>query len=155
MSKQILNTCSHFQQTIFHTCSTVVIHLQVYFWFLFSWGSLKLHELSTNMGPNVSFPCWQVCIFSTSWVNSIRYCPCWPIFSRSTWTIFSHSRPHFPNHFFPWAFPTKMSWCMVQACLMKSTKCYYLRWHRPFVLLSIACLFILLSDKHNYIDIVY
>ena len=158
MSKQILNICSNFQQTIFHPRSTVVIHLQVYFCPTPTptpWGSLNLHKLSTNMESNVSFPCWQVCIFSTSWVNSIRYCPCWPVFSRSTWTLFSHSHPRFPNHFFPWAFPTKMSWCILQACLLKATKRYYLRRYRAFVLLSIACLFILLSDKHNYIDILY
>lgn len=157
MSKQILNTCSNFQQTIFHPCSTVVIHLQVYFcFFFFSWGSLNLHRLSTNMEPSVSFPCWQVCIFSTLWVNSIRHCPCWPVFSRSTWTLFSHSRPHFPNHFFPWVFPKKMSWCILQACLLKATKRYYLRRYRAFVLLSIACFFfILLSDKHTYIDILH
>ena len=154
MSKQILNTCSNFQQTIFHPCSTVVIRLQVYFFF--GGRGLNLHKLSTNMEPSVSFPCWQVCIFSTSWVNSIRHCPCWPVFSRSTWTLFSHSRPRFPNHFFPWAFPTKMSWCILQACLLKATKRYCLgRQYRAFALLSIARFFILLSDKHNYIDILF
>ena len=103
------------------------------------------------MEPNVSFPCWQVCILSTSWVNSIRHCPCWPVFSRSIWTLFSHSRQRFPNHFFPWAFPTKMSWCTLQAYLMKSQKRYCLRWYRPFVLFRLIIPVVFYANEGGWV----
>lgn len=152
MSKQILNTCSNFQQTIFHTCSTVVIHIQVYICFFFGGGEFKAAQSVNKYETQRFFPMLTSLHFFNilSKINPALPLAC--LLKINLNTIFSFT-PTFPKPF-PWDFPTNMSWCMIQACLMKSTKRYYRRWHRPFLLLSIACLFILLSGKHNYINIV-